>query len=77
MSQKSRSNIEKYNNFTGQARTIEQSEKPDWAFAARLWRMAGEIATNMHWQAKAAWCENRAEFCEMALKRAKKRAVAQ
>lgn len=56
------SKIQKYNNFTHQAREAEK--RADWLYAAKMWRAALEIARVGFWKDKETWSANRASFCE-------------
>ena len=68
MSKQGPSKIQKYNNFSDQARAAEKAE--DWLYAAKLWRLALEIAFLAFWKDKETWCANRASFCEKMAQRA-------
>ena len=63
------SKIQKYNNYTHQARQAEKGE--DWLYAAKMWRMALELAQLAFWKDKETWSANRASFCEKMAQRAK------
>lgn len=68
MSNQGPSKIQKYNNFSDQARQAEN--KADWLYAAKLWRAALDIAQRAFWKDKETWCANRASFCEKTYQRA-------
>lgn len=68
MSKQGPSKIQKYNNFSDQARAAEK--RADWLYAAKLWRAALDIARLAFWAEKETWCANRASFCEKMQQRA-------